>query len=576
MKVSDYIVEYLISKGVQHVFGYPGGMVTHLMDSFSKYEDRIAAHVTYHEQGAAFAACGYAQESGNIGVAYATSGPGATNLITGICDAYFDSIPTLFITGQVNTNELKGEYGVRQRGFQETDIISMVDSVTKYAAQVEDASKIKYYLDRAIFEAVDGRRGPVLLDIPMNIFRADVDVDSLEGFEATAEYKVDVDANEIIKALDAAKAPTLVIGNGVKTSDAKEEIKRLVDLLGIPAVTSMISVDAISDSKYNYGFIGAYGDRTANFIVAKSDLVISIGSRLDIRQVGAKRENFAKNASIIRIDIDAVELEYKVHEDEIQIQADLREIITELIKVAEGKGYPVKFEKWIKVADILRDKLSGMDDRLPNKLVSAISEAIPANSIVTTDVGQNQVWVAQSFKQKNNQRIYFSGGHGAMGYSLPAAIGCQLASGDRTYCFTGDGGLQMNIQELMTVAREQLPVKVITFNNNALGMIRHFQEMYFDNNYYQTVPAGGFVSPDFENIARAYGISYAKVSSVEEIMALDKELLTSDKPAFIEVVINENTYVFPKLEFGKPNQDQEPLMDRALFNELMELSVDNI
>lgn len=558
------------------MFGYPGGMVTHLMDSFSKYEDKITAHVTYHEQGAAFAACGYAQESGSIGVAYATSGPGATNLITGICDAFFDSIPTLFITGQVNTNELKGEYGVRQRGFQETDIISMVDSVTKYAAQVEDAAKIKYYLDKAIHEAMDGRRGPALLDIPMNIFRADVDVDSLEGYVSSAKSKESVDVSEITNALDSAKAPSLVIGNGVKTANAKEEIKRLVQLLGIPTVTSMISVDAISDSKYNYGFIGAYGDRTANFVVAKSDLVISIGSRLDIRQVGAKRENFAKDATIIRIDIDAGELEYKVHKDEIQIKADLREVIAEMIRVAESKDYPAKFKKWIKVADILRDKLSGMDYRLPNKLMAAISEIIPANSIVTTDVGQNQVWVAQSFNQKNNQRIYFSGGHGAMGYSLPAAIGCQLASGDKTYCFTGDGGLQMNIQELMTIAREQLPVKVITFNNNALGMIRHFQEMYFDSNYYQTVPAGGFVSPDFENIAKAYGMAYAKVSSVEEIKALDKELLTNDKPAFIEVVIKENTYIFPKLEFGKPNQDQEPLMDRELFNELMELSVDNI
>ena len=558
------------------MFGYPGGMVTHLMDSFSKYEDKITAHVTYHEQGAAFAACGYAQESGSIGVAYATSGPGATNLITGICDAFFDSIPTLFITGQVNTNELKGEYGVRQRRFQETDIISMVDSVTKYAVQVEDAAKIKYYLDKAIHEAMDGRRGPALLDIPMNIFRADVDVDSLEGYVSSAKSKESVDVSEIINALDSAKAPTLVIGNGVKTANAKEEIKRLVELLGIPTVTSMISVDAISDSKYNYGFIGAYGDRKANFVVTKSDLVISIGSRLDIRQVGAKRENFAKDATIIRIDIDSGELEYKVHEDEIQLKADLKDVISELTKAAEDKDYPSKFSNWIKVAEILRKKLSGMDDRLPNKLVSAISEYIPANCVITTDVGQNQVWVAQSFRQKHNQRIYFSGGHGAMGYSLPAAIGCQLASGDKTYCFTGDGGLQMNIQELMTIAREQLPVKVITFNNNALGMIRHFQEMYFDSNFYQTVPAGGFVSPDFENIAKAYGMAYAKVSSVEEIKALDKELLTNDKPAFIEVVIKENTYIFPKLEFGKPNQDQEPLMDRELFNELMELSVDNI
>ena len=225
---------------------------------------------------------------------------------------------------------------------------------------------------------------------------------------------------------------------------------------------------------------------------------------------------------------------------------------------------------------MIRDKLLGIDDRLPNKLVAALSEQIPAHSIVTTDVGQNQVWVAQSFKLKENQRVYFSGGHGAMGYSLPAAIGCALASGDNTYCFTGDGGLQMNIQELMTVAREQLPVKVIVFNNNALGMIRHFQEMYFDSNYYQTVPTGGFVSPDFSAISKAYGMEYACVSSIDEINSIPRELFIDNKPAFIEVKINQDTYVYPKLKYGQPNQDQEPLLDRNLYNELMAIEIEDL
>lgn len=571
MKVSDYIVEYLIEKEVQHVFGYPGGMVTHLMDSFSKYEEKIAAHVTYHEQGAAFAACGYAQETGKIGVAYATSGPGATNLVTGICDAYYDSIPALFFTGQVNTNELKESYGVRQRGFQETDIVSMVTPVTKYAVQVTDPTMIKYHLDYAYDLAMEGRRGPVLLDVPMNVFRADVDVAHLDGYVGSKTEDDSADVSEILEALGEAKAPVLIIGNGVKTSGAAEKMQELVEILGVPVVTSMIAVDSVSDSKYNYGFIGAYGNRTANFVVAKSDLVISIGSRLDIRQVGAKRENFAPKAKIIRVDIDAGELEYKVHEDEIHIHADLKNVISELLDAARKNDYKSKFLNWVKVADIIKEKLFGMDNRLPNRLVAELSDSIPADSVITTDVGQNQVWVAQSFRLKNNQRIHFSGGHGAMGYSLPAAVGACLASGKQTYCFTGDGGLQMNIQELMTIAREKLPVKVITFNNNALGMIRHFQEMYFDSNYYQTVPAGGFLSPNFGMIAKAYGMAYAKVSSVEDIRGLSSNLLEGDGPAFIEVCIDEATYVFPKLEFGKPNQDQEPLLDRELYQEIMNL-----
>lgn len=575
MKVSDFIVEYLISKGVKHVFGYPGGMVTHLMDSFSKYEGKITAHVTYHEQGAAFAACGYAQESGNIGVAYATSGPGATNLLTGICNAYFDSIPTLFITGQVNTNELKGSLGVRQRGFQETDIISMVQSVTKYAAQVEDASKIKYYLDYAFEQAMSGRRGPVLLDIPMNITRADICVEELKGYEQIENDKKTVNVTPIITALDNAKSPVFIVGNGIKTSNLTDEMKSLVDEFGIPTVTSMIAIDSIADSSYNYGFIGAYGDRTANFVVAKSDLIISFGSRLDIRQVGARREKFAQDAKIIRIDIDSGELEYKVHEDEQQINADLNDIIVQLKEKTKGKDYKNKFSGWVNVANSIKDKLKGIDKNRVNSLVAAISDRIPEDSIITTDVGQNQVWVAQSFNLKNNQKVYFSGGHGAMGYSLPAAIGCSYASGKRTYCFTGDGGLQMNIQELMTVARDQIPVKVITFNNNSLGMIRHFQEMYFENNFYQTVPEKGFTTPNLEAVAMAYGISYFKVSSVEEISSIPDELLINSKPAFIEVVIDEMTYVFPKLQFGKESYDQEPLLDRELINEILEMDIED-
>lgn len=564
MKTSDYIVEYLIDRGITDVFGYPGGMVTHLMDSFSRYQGQITAHVTYHEQGAAMAACGYAQVSGKTGVAYATSGPGATNLITGIANAYMDSIPTLFITGQVNSYEQKYELRVRQKGFQETDIVSMVKPITKFATQINDATKIKYYLDKAFFIANHGRKGPVLLDVAMDVTRTDINTDELEGYFHIKKNKIKVEVSHLIPIIQRAKRPVILIGNGLDRRS--KEWKDTINKLSIPVVSSMIAVDIQEGLDYFYGFIGAYGNRTANFVVAKSDLIISIGSRLDIRQVGAKRENFAKKATLIRVDIDEGELDYKVHDDEIDILADAGEFIDEILN-----KWPIRdYSYWIDICNTLKDTLAEYDDRSYNRIIRKISTLIPEGTVITTDVGQNQVWVAQSFVVKKEDRILFSGGHGAMGYSLPASIGAAIASKKMVYCFNGDGGIQMNIQELQLVAREQLPIKIILFNNNSLGMIRHFQEMYFSGNYFQTTKIGGFTSPDFNRLADAYQIDYYIVNCEEDIDYL-KDVFTNEKPTLIEVKLNENTYVFPKLEYGKPIQDQEPLLDRKLFNELMKL-----
>lgn len=568
MKASDFVVEYLIEKKITDVFGYPGGMVTHLMDSFSKYEHKIKAHVTYNEQGAAFAACGYAQVTGKPGVAYATSGPGATNLITGICNAYMDSIPTIFITGQVNSFEQKGNMNVRQRGFQETDIVSMVKGITKYAVKINDADKLKECLDRAFYESLNGRMGPVLLDMAMDVTRTDIDVNKLKGWiPCNYEEKnmlSEKSLQRIVSAITGAQRPVVLLGNGIDRAKDNTSWKNMLNHIGVPVVSSMIAVDIQTELDNYFGFIGAYGDRTANFIVAKSDLVIAIGSRLDVRQVGAKRENFAPDSKIFRIDIDAGELEYKVHNDEVDIVADSYLALQCICK--EWSRIKPDYSSWRKTCGVIYKELHGHDDKNYNDFVRKISGLIGNNSVITTDVGQNQVWVAQSFDVKDGQRILFSGGHGAMGYSLPAAIGACIGSGKRTYCFTGDGGLQMNIQELQFINREKLPITIILFNNNALGMIRHFQEMYFHNNYYQTVPSGGYDNPDFEKLSKAYGFDYKQIKETDDNISFD-----IDKPTFIEVVLNDKTYVFPKLEFGKPNQDQEPLLDRKLFNKLMEL-----
>lgn len=571
MKVSDYIVEFLIEKGITDVFGYPGGSVANLMDSFYKKRSKISAHVMYHEQAAGFAACAYSAVNGIPGVVYATGGPGATNLVTAIGNAYYDSIPVIFLTGNVNTYETKGKMKVRQCSFQESDIIPVVESLTKYSVYVNKCEEIGYYLEKAYSIAMQGRRGPVLLDLPMDVQRGNVDLKTMRKY-THADIREGLDCKEkfrekLTELLKKSKRPCFLFGNAIKLFNINEIAKNVVEKFKIPYVTSMIAFDVLEHNPYYYGFIGAYGMRQANFIVAKSDLVISIGSRMDIRQVGAKRENFAREACIMRIDIDDEELKYQVHKNEYSFNLSVEDAFDILMNIQKDYNY----EEWLSICNNINDKLKGYDDRMPNEYMEKVSELIEENTIVTTDVGQNQVWVAQSFAIKNGQKVLFSGGMGAMGYALPAAIGAYYANPyKKVVCICGDGGLQMNIQELQYIVRENIPIKIVVLNNNALGMIRHFQEMYFDGCYFQTTNRGGYTSPNFDKVAEAYGL-YHKVANKLEDIEKCKELLTNDFPALLEIRIYENTYVLPKLEYGKPNQDQWPSLERKLYKELEEL-----
>ncbi len=570
MKVSEYIVDFLIQNGISHIFGYPGGMVTYFMDALKQREAEIASHLHYHEQAAALAACGYAQASGKLGVAYATSGPGATNLITGICNAYFDSIPVLFITGQVNSNEAKGIYTVRQKGFQETDILSMALGVTKYCAAVESEKDIRFHLEKAYCRAMSGRPGPVLIDIPIDIQRAEVDTHTLYGFiqEGVPEDSACQTACKTIgEALCNAKRPCILAGAGIQSSGMQSEFATLVEQLKIPVVSSMPAVDVLPSSPYYYGFIGAYGLRHANFILAKSDCILTLGSRMDLRQVGADTENFAPNARLIRVDVDEAELSIPVKKDQKCFKCNLKNLIPLLISTV--KDWVTPYEEWARVCKEIRQLLLHKDLGQEHAMISAISHIAPYDIPVTTDVGQNQVWVAQGFVP-NGQRILFSAGHGTMGYSLPAAIGAYYATQKVVLSFQGDGGLQMNLQELAFIAREKLPIKIIVLNNQSLGMIRQFQEMYFASRYAQTKHGTGYWAPDFQSIASAYTIPYKKISTPAQVDKL-KLLLNNSDPVFVEIALPDNTYVYPKQMFGKPIQDQEPLLDRALYQYILDL-----
>lgn len=568
MKAADFIVEYLIKQGITDVFGYPGGMVTHLMESFRRYGERICAHNCCHEQGAAFEACGYAQVKGTPGAAYATSGPGAVNLLTGICNAWFDSLPVIFITGQVNRNESCLGMGIRQRGFQETDIVSMAEKVTKFAVRVDDPEALPVLMHKAWQASMSGRKGPVLLDIPMDIFRADISADDTVFEDDIPESASSADIAGACGLFMNSSRPCILAGAALKNDKCRAVLRRLADLFNIPVVTSMVAIDLLPhDHRCNFGFIGAYGGRTANFIAAKADCVLSLGSRLDIRQVGASRSGFAPVARLIRVDIDAAELEYSVRDDEIDVCADAADVLDYLTNCAAAAN--PAWSGWMKVCGEIRDSLAGLDDQDTDECMRNVSRFIPGGTVITADVGQNQVWTAQSFLNKEGQKILFSGGMGAMGYSLPAAIGACIAAGKRlTVSINGDGGIQMNIQELELAAREHLPLKIIVFNNHALGMIRHFQEMYFESNYTLTTEESGYSAPDFEKIAAAYGLKYYFYDSASGI---DGSFMEDDEPALVELDINYPTYVKPKLRFGQPNQDQEPLIDRKLYEYLMNL-----
>ncbi|MEG2295372.1 MAG: thiamine pyrophosphate-binding protein [Oscillospiraceae bacterium] len=572
MKVSDYIVLFLIQKKVTDVFCYPGGMITHLMDSFHRYGSQIKSHTNYHEQGSSFCACGYAQTKRLPTVALASSGPGAVNLISGILNAYCDSLPAIFITGEVNTYECKGDLLVRQRGFQEADIIPMVDTITKYAVKIKDVNTILYHLEKAYYLATTGRPGSVLLDIPMDIQRMEIEVDTLKTFTPPVQQEQDDFgiAQRIISLIQSAKRPCIIAGAGIQAAGVRDAVADFIKHLKIPVVTSMLGIDVLSDKSYDFGFIGTYGHRSANFIISKSDCIVSIGSRLDIRQIGSDKQSFAPNAKLIRIDIDTGELTNRIKEEEIQIVADIKTLVPMLAK--QTSQIQASHEEWLGVCNDIKKILNEQSNthQISNDYIKELSALVPDGYHITTDVGQNQVWVAQSFDLKPNQRLLFGGGHAAMGYSLPAAIGAYYGDNKPVICFNGDGGLQMNMQELQFIIREKLPIKIIILNNNALGMIRHFQEMYFDANYVQSIPEGGYTVPDFKKIADSYDIPYKKIAEVKQVGQLS-EILSNPYPAVIEILLPNNTYVFPKLVINKPIYDQEPALDAALIKTIMDM-----
>jgi len=571
MKVSDYIARFLVAERVPCVFEMSGGMITHLLDSiYSLGGPRILS--VHHEQAAAFAADAVGRMTGIPGVAMATSGPGATNLLTGIGSCYFDSAPAVFITGQVNRNEQKGERAVRQLGFQETDIVSMALPITKASWLVRDEREVPELLRRAFALAVEGRPGPVLLDIPMDVQRADIEAFSA-ATDATPAVTNDA-ANEadeldesvwddLFAQLGAARRPLILVGGGVRASLAIEPLRSFVQRVRVPVVNSLLAVDVLPyEDRLRVGMLGSYGNRWANHAVGRSDFLLVLGSRLDVRQTGAETKAFKGERAIFHVDCERGEINNRVVGCRAVV-SELGDFLARANRQAEERRFEERVEWLAEINDLRREwpdtrELAEVPGINPNVLMHQLSRVSASASAYVVDVGQHQMWAAQSLELNAEQRFLTSGGMGSMGYSLPAAIGAAISDPARAVVLiAGDGGFQSNIQELQTVARNRLPLKMVIVNNNCHGMVRQFQQSYFDERYQSTL--WGYSAPDFEKVAGAYGIDARTVAEASEVEAALGWLWESpDAPALLQVMVDTYANAYPKIAFGHPLTEMEP------------------
>ncbi|WP_321504109.1 thiamine pyrophosphate-binding protein [uncultured Methanoregula sp.] len=567
MKLSKYVIDSLAEQGITHIFEVCGGALAHLLDSVYGRTD-ITTVSMHHEMAAAIAAEGYARASENFGVAMATSGPGATNLITGIGSCYFDSVPCMYITGQVNTYEYKFDKPVRQIGFQETDIVSIVKPIVKKAVLVKDADEIRFTLEELSAVMKDGRPGPVLLDLPLDLQREEINIPTLKSYtKEPDEVKPPTESiNQLADLIHASERPVILAGGGVRSSHACEDLLQFAHRTRIPVVTSLMGLDAFPhDDSLFIGMIGTYGNRFANLAIANADLVIALGTRLDTRQTGTRPETFARDATIVHVDIDSHELnnKIKVHH---AIHSDIRQFFLFISHHPGITRVPVKNTNWLtrisqykqRYPDFTLPETPAID---PNYFFHILSENLKNDAILCVDVGQIQMWAAQSLVIKKGQRFLTEGGMASIGSALPMAIGAAFAQPEKQIiAITGDGGFQLNIQELQTLYHHQLPIKIILLNNNGYGMIKQFQEQYLNCRFQSS--GIGFSNPDFQDVVTAYKIPSRKISTKDEIVPALQHFLSETHPGFLEVIIDEKSRAVPKLSVNRPVEDQEPLLSR--------------
>jgi len=580
MKLSDVVAAFLAEQGIKHVFAISGGASLHLIHSIA--ETPGTSYVCpLHEQAGAMAADGYARVSGGLGCAVATSGPGATNLITGICSSYYDSVPVLYLTGQVATFRAKGDTGVRQIGFQETDTIDICRTITKYAVLVKDPYRIRYELQKAVHIARSGRPGPVLVDIPDDIQRLDIDPAKLVEFvpeppPASAEAALAADVEHCLAAVRSAQRPVLVYGWGVHLANAEQEARDFARALGVPVAMTWAALDLLPHADpLAIGGFGTHGVRYANFAVQNADLVIAIGSRLDTKATGSPPSTFAREARIIMLDADPTEIgkfaKLGVKLDR-GIVADAGAFLRAALARAQAARFPdfsawlARIRGWKQAYPASLPEFAGEHEVNPYYLASRLSGLLADDDIIFSDTGCALAWMMQAYEFRGRQRFFHAFNNTPMGYGLPGAIGaCFAQPGRRVICVTGDGALHMNIQELATVIRHRLPVKVLLMNNHGHSMVQQTQEMWLKGNYYATSVKGGLPDPDFVAIARAYGFPADTLALTADIPAKLGAALAGDGPYFLNIDIKPSHRLSPQVKYGRPNEDADPLLERGEF-----------
>ena len=542
MSGAEILLECLLREGVEVIFGYPGGQVIPIYDAL--YDSKVRNILVRHEQGAVHAADGYARSTGKTGVCLATSGPGATNLVTGIANAYMDSIPIVAITGQVPTFLLGCD------SFQEADITGITMPITKHNYLVRDIKDLPRVIKEAFHIASTGRPGPVLVDLAKDVTVQQAKFEYPQTVDLPG-YKPNYIGNarqvkEAVDAINTAKKPLLYIGGGVVLAQAHDELLRLAELIDAPVTPTLMGMSAFaSNHPLNLGMLGMHGTATANFAVCETDLLIAVGARFDDRVTG-KIEAFAPHAKIIHIDIDPAEIGKNVRVD-IPIVGDVRMVMEMLLEKLEAKKHP----EWLKTIAGWRQQhpLTYAPERLnPQSVVVEISRITKGDAIICTEVGQHQMWTAQFYEFTQPRSFVTSGGLGTMGFGLPAAIGAQVGNPDRLVIdISGDGSFQMNIQELGTAVANQIPVKVVILNNFYLGMVRQWQEFFFNKRYSGTVMEQ---NPDFVKIAEAYGAKGFRVTELKQLRATLEQAFATPGPVVVDCQVDREENVLPMVPAG--------------------------
>lgn len=593
MKLSNYIVKFLENYGVKDIFMISGGMAMHLNDSFGKSK-KITYYCNFHEQASAIVAEGYSKVTGKLGVCVVTSGPGASNTLTGVVGQWQDSIPVLYISGQVRTEISSEGTNLRQLGEQELNIIPIVSSITKYAVSVKDPNTIRYHLEKAIYLATSGRPGPVWIEVPLNIQATQIDEKKLKKFDqSTLGIKKDTrllrkNVTTALELIKNSKRPILLAGSGIRISGAYKEFLKLVDILGIPVLTASCANDLMYAShRLYFGNPGLIGDRVANFVIQNSDLVLGIGSRFNLKTISFNYKAFAREAKIIVVDIDKDELNKKTIRPNLKVEADAKDFIQELTLQVKNEKLP-KFNWWLsRCQDWVKKfpKLIGEYKKDGNKSINpyyfmyALSKFFKERDIVVTCNGITALTTFLMADLKKDQRLIANIGCGGLGYDLPAAIGACIANNKKMVTLTvGDGSIQFNIQELQTIVTYKLPIKIFIYNNKGYLSIKNTQKGFFGGHFVASDNQTGVICPDMAKIAKAYGIPTVVIKNHRQLKSKLKKVYNIKGPVIcilnmaelIEIIPKTGSIVLPDGKMvSRPMEDMYPYLTEKEFKKNM-------